>query len=195
MPSGPGTEPDEGLLEKVEIDPDYTNRHGYDPDFLGFTVPFPRLTNASRPKAFALPEVSGEARFQLKYNRYSVIFNKERKLAFVAGVNFDPTAKFQHKRDKKDEWFYDPRIEPKEELRAGEDLYTGNALDRGHLVRRADAGWGHTTKEAKLANDDTFHFTNCSPQHAITNQGKVKEARPGLKLWATWRTTSPLRGR
>jgi endonuclease G, mitochondrial len=182
-PARPGTEPDEGLLEKVEIDPDYTNRHGYDPDFLGFTVPFPRLTNATRPKAFALPEVSGEARFQLKYNRYSVIFNKERKLAFVAGANFDPTAQFQHKRDKKDEWFYDPRVEPEEELQAGEDLYTGNPLDRGHLVRRADAGWGHTKEEAKLANDDTFHFTNCSPQHAITNQGKVKEAPPGLKLW------------
>ncbi len=24
---------------------------------------------------------------------------------------------------------------------------------------------------AKLANDDTFHFTNCSPQHATLNQG------------------------
>lgn len=119
----------------------------------------------------------------MKYNRYSVIFNKERKLAFVAGVNFDPTAKFQHKRDKKDEWFYDPRTEPEEELQAGEDLYRDNPLDRGHLVRRADAGWGHTKREAKLANDDTFHFTNCSPQHAITNQGKVKEAPPGLKLW------------
>lgn len=68
-------------------------------------MPFQRLTNATRPKAFALREVSGEARFQLKYNRYSVIFNKERKLAFVARVNFDPTAKFQHKLDKKDEWF------------------------------------------------------------------------------------------
>ncbi|MGH8573831.1 MAG: DNA/RNA non-specific endonuclease, partial [Gammaproteobacteria bacterium] len=87
-PARPATEPDEGL-EKVEIDPDYTNRLGYDPDFLGFKVPFPRLTNTSRRKAFALPEVSGDARFQLKYNRYSVIFNKERRLAFVAGVNFD----------------------------------------------------------------------------------------------------------
>lgn len=38
-------------------------------------------------------------------------------------------------------------------------------------------------KDAKLANDDTFHFTNCSPQHEITNQGKAKQAPPGLKLW------------
>jgi endonuclease G len=69
------------------------------------------------------------------------------------------------------------------EFQAGEDLYARNPLDRGHLVRRADAGWGATKKEAKLANDDTFHFTNCSPQHAITNQGRVKEAPPGLMLW------------
>ncbi|MGH9894132.1 MAG: trypsin-like serine peptidase, partial [bacterium] len=55
-PARPGSEPDEGL-EKVEIDPDYGNRLGYDPDFLGFKVPFPRLTNTSRRKAFALPGV------------------------------------------------------------------------------------------------------------------------------------------
>lgn len=175
--------PDEALLEKVEIDPDYSNRKGFDRNFLGFKVPFPTLTSATRPKAFALPGLFGDKRFELKYHHYSVIFNKARKLAFVAGVNYDPAAKFHHKRDKKDEWFYDPRVEPEEALQAGEALYAGNPLDRGHLVRRADAGWGQTKKEAKLANDDTFHFTNCSPQHAITNQGQVSEAPPGLKLW------------
>ncbi len=177
--------PDEGLLEKIEPDPSdpaYESRPGYQSGFLGFEVPFPRLTSASEPKAFAL---SGgeEDRFELKYHHYSLIFNKARKLAFVAGVNYDPTAKVQFKREGKDRWFYDPRVKPEEELQAGEELYAGNPLDRGHLVRRADAAWGRTEREAKLANDDTFHFTNCSPQHEITNQGKVKDAPPGLKLW------------
>lgn len=182
--------PDETFIEKVEPDPDYSRRSGYDPKFLGFNASFPRLTSAIRPQAYALPGESGNERFELKYHHYSVLFNKERKLAFVAGVNFDPTARVHHQREK-DKWFYDPRVKPEEELQTGEVLYADNPLDRGHLVRRADAGWGRTEQEAKLANDDTFHFTNCSPQHAITNQGKQKiedkgrivKAPPGLKLW------------
>lgn len=180
------TEPDEDWLEKVEpdpSDPEYENRPGYDPEFLGFEAPFPRLTNVTRPKAFPLPGVSGNSRFELKYHHYSILFNKDRKLAFAAGVNYDPTAPVQFQREGNDKWFYDPRVQPEEELQAGEDLYVGNPLDRGHLVRRADAAWGDTEEEAKLANDDTFHFTNCSPQHEITNQGKVDKAPPGLRLW------------
>jgi endonuclease G len=174
-------------LEKVEpdrSDPEYANRPGYDPDFLGFTVPFPQLTNAVKAKAFVLPELPSDTRYELKYHHYSLIFNKTRKLAFVAGVNYDPTALVLHPRDKDgDKWYFDPRVSEDGEFQAGEGLYAGNPLDRGHLVRRADAGWGATREEAKLANDDTFHFTNCSPQHEITNQGKLKEAPPGLKLW------------
>lgn len=185
--AGSPSVPDEVALEKVEpdkSDPSYENRPGYDPDFLGFEAPFPRLTNAVKSKAFALPGLSGDARYELRYHHYSLIFNKDRKLAFVAGVNYDPVASVQHPRDKDgDKWYFDPRVSDDGDFQAGEDLYVGNPLDRGHLVRRADAGWGATKKEAKLANDDTFHFTNCSPQHAITNQGKVKEAPPGLKLW------------
>lgn len=186
LPAGRAAGPDEGLLEKIEpdpSDPDYENRPGYKPDFLGFKVAFPRLTNVTRPKAFALSGVSGDSRFELKYHHYSLIFNKDRKLAFVSGVNYDPTAPVQFQREGKDRWFYDPRVAPPEDLQAGDDLYADNPLDRGHLVRRADAAWGNDEEEAKLANDDTFHFTNCSPQHAITNQGKVKDAPPGLKLW------------
>lgn len=184
---GSPADPTEAALEKVEpdtSDPRYENRPGYQAGFLGFEVPFPQLTKATRPSAFALPKGSGEEKYLLKYHHYSLILNKARKLAFVAGVNYDPTAPVQHPRDKDgDKWYFDPRVSPTGEYQAGEDLYAANPLDRGHLVRRADAGWGATAEEAKLANDDTFHFTNCSPQHAITNQGKTKQAPEGLKLW------------
>lgn len=179
--------PVEGMLEKVEPDPgdpDYEHRPGYDENFLGFEVPFPHITNALRSKVYLLEGKKGDDATLLRYHHYSVIFNKSRKLAFVAGVNYDPAPKVQHRRDKQgDKWFYDPRVVPKSELQAGNDLYKGNPFDRGHLVRRADAGWGATPQEAKLANDDTFHFTNCSPQHEITNQGITKKAPPGLILW------------
>ncbi len=171
-------------LEKIMPDVNYEDRPGYDPDFLGFGVPFPKLTVSTRSKAYALDGKTGDNKYLLNYYHYSLIFNKTRKLAFVAGVNFDPTARYQHPRDKGgDKWFFDPRVHPSAETQAGEDLYAKNPLDRGHLVRRADAAWGKTAKQAKLANDDTFHFTNCSPQHEITNQGKSSQAPPGLALW------------
>jgi endonuclease G len=180
-----GETPPEAVLEKVEpdtSDPKYQHRPGYQAGFLGFDVPFPQLTDTT--DAFTLPGGSGGDPYLLKYHHYSLILNKKRKLAFVAGVNYDPTAPVQHPRDKDgDRWFFDPRVSAKGEFQAGEELYAGNPLDRGHLVRRADAGWGSTAEEAKLANDDTFHFTNCSPQHEITNQGMTSKAPPGLKLW------------
>ena len=45
----------------------------------------------------------------------------------------------------------------------GEEAYRDNPLDRGHLVRRLDPAWGASRDEAKRSNDDTFHFTNCTP--------------------------------
>jgi endonuclease G len=33
-----------------------------------------------------------------------------------------------------------------------------------------DPAWGASEQEAKLSNDDTFHFTNCAPQHEDFNQ-------------------------
>jgi endonuclease G len=37
-------------------------------------------------------------------------------------------------------------------------------------VRRPDAAWGQTRAEAKRAAQETFFFTNCSPQHSTLNQ-------------------------
>jgi endonuclease G len=106
--------------------------------------------------------------------------NGRRRIAFVAAVNLNDNAKYHHDRQGKDRWFFDPRVDKK--LQAGDEFYTDNPLDRGHLVRRADSAWGSTTKAAKQANDDTFHFTNCSPQHEIFNQS-AKASSEHLLLW------------
>jgi endonuclease G len=55
----------------------------------------------------------------------------------------------------------------------GAEIYQQNPLDLGHLVRRLDPAWGETEALAKVANDDTFHFTNCSPQHKNLNENKT----------------------
>lgn len=166
------------LDEKIEIDPNYGNRPGYDSQFLGFSVPLPKLTPAIKAAAATL---NGGNSTELKYYHYSVIMNAKRRIAFVSAVNLDANPKFKHKReDGAEVWKQDPRIPSASQSR--ESNYANPKIDRGHLTRRADAGWGNTKKEAKLANDDTFHFTNCSPQHAIFNQS-TQATSHGMLLW------------
>jgi endonuclease G len=162
----------------IQPDPDYSDRPGFDAEFLGFAAPLPTLKpDAPEP---ALPVEGGGA--ELKYYHYSLIMNAARKLAFVSAVNFDGGAAFNVHREGGDRWFFDPRIEKDEQT--GPKVYANNPLDRGHLTRRADAAWGETEEEAQLANDDTFHWTNCSPQHEVFNQS-TKANQRGLLLWGT----------
>ena len=162
-------------------DKHYDARPGYDPNFVGFKAPLPKLSKAAAKEAVALPVTKkGQNKHELKYHHYSVIMNAARKIAFVAAVNFDGKAKAKFKRSGPDKWFSDPRVE--KNVQTTNAFYARNPLDRGHLVRRADAAWGATKAEAERANIDTFHFTNCSPQHEIFNQ-QAQANKRNLKLW------------
>ena len=101
------------------------------------------------------------------------MLNRKRRLAYFTAVNIDGRSPAREKRVA-DRWFFDPRIEREDQV--GNDFYQGTKFDRGHLVRRLDPAWGRGPSVAKAANDDTFHFTNCSPQHERFNEGK--------NLWA-----------
>lgn len=145
----------------------YDGYTGYDPSFLGPKVPLPELSDEQRRNAAknsAAP--TGEDPTILPYTHFSVVVNRRRQLAYYTVVNIDgaKSVGFERQRDK---WYLDPRIAESEQI--GESLYRRNALDRGHLVRRLDPVWGD---DPGRANDDTFHFTNCSPQHEKFNQGK-----------------------
>jgi endonuclease G len=156
--------------EAVTIDPDYINREGYDPEFLGtgaHNVPLPVLKGALAPLAAINNLATAEPAYVLPYHHFSIVLNKERGLAFFTAVNIDGTTSFRLKRET-DRWSLDPRVPDDEQT--GEDVYFDNPLDRGHLVRRLDPAWGLTSADAKVCNDDTFHFTNCSPQHKDFNQ-------------------------
>ena len=167
--------------EKIEIDPNYASRPGYQRNFLGFDVPLPTLKPTMKQFAAEVAGAAAENPYELKYYHYSVIMNKIRRVAFVSAVNFDPTAPVKYKREQgKEVWATDPRIGS--DYQSNESNYADPNVDRGHLSRRADAGWGQTEQEAKLANDDTFHFTNCSQQHAVFNQS-TKATQAGLLLW------------
>lgn len=157
--------------EAISIDPNYQNRLGYLPNFLGNgnkRVDLPRLSESMKSQA-ARNQLSGTADnpFELKYHHYSVVMNKVRRLAFFTAVNIDGKKSKSPERED-DRWFYDPRIKREEQI--GNELYKDNPLDRGHLVRRLDPAWGDDDQMVKVANDDTFHWTNCSPQHENFNQ-------------------------
>ena len=160
-------------LEAVVPDPDYANRTGYDAGFLGsgpHEVPLPVLPYdlAALATVNALPSV--EPDYVIPYNHFSVVMNGERRLAFFTAVNIDGASSTRLKRER-DRWFVDPRVPAG--AQTDESVYKNNPLDRGHLVRRLDPAWGGSREEAKLANDDTFHFTNCSPQHEDFNQNQT----------------------
>jgi endonuclease G len=139
----------------------YASSMGYDPNFLGQSVPLPTLPKSRKRDLVRLLDRSGT---ELKYTHFSLFMSKSRRLAYFTAVNIDGSVLKSEAR-KRDVWYLDPRINKK--YQSGADLYTDNALDRGHLVRRLDPMWGDVWKQA---GEDTFHFTNAAPQHKNLNQ-------------------------
>jgi endonuclease G, mitochondrial len=133
----------------------------------------PSLPDELIPLAATNRLATSEPTYLLPYHHFSVVLNKERRLAFFTAVNIDGKLAKKPRRQR-DRWFFDPRVA--EDEQTGSDVYANNPLDLGHLVRRLDPTWGDSAAAAKLANDDTFHFTNCTPQHKDFNRNKTSWA-------------------
>ncbi len=183
----PGISAKNGLpMEAVHIDQStLKSRPGYKANFLGsgkFSVSLPTIQASLKGKVATLKGSSKKS--ELKYFNYSVVMNKERRLAFFSCVNIDGGKQQDVGKREGDSWLRDPRID--DDAQIGDEFYrkqatfeadrSKNPFDRGHLVRRLDATWGNNVAEAKQHGDDSFHFTNCSPQFFSFNQGK--------QLWA-----------
>jgi endonuclease G, mitochondrial len=159
--------------EGVVVDQDYSTRPGYDPNFLdGVTVPLPKLTTKSMEQDTA--QVRTDARkhndpFELAYYHYSVYMNKKRRTAWFSAANVDGDHRPDIGTRSGDRWYRDTRIQKTEQL--GQEAFE-SGIDRGHLTRREDTAWGKDVATATAANNDTFHFTNCSLQAAHFNRGK-----------------------
>lgn len=176
----------EAGAEGAKVDPNYSNRSGYIRNFLpgGFVVPLPKLGEGIIDKAAVLkqPATDGEP-YELKYQHFSIVMNKERRLAFFTATNVDGSTWQSVDRksgtvragsegaEASEKWHIDRRIDDDEQT--NQSLYSGQhpfrLFDRGHLTRRQDPNWG-TPQRAARANADTFHFTNCSPQASKFNQ-------------------------
>lgn len=130
------------------------DRTGYDAQFLAAPVGMPR-------------PVENRALVELPYLRFSVVLDTGRRLAAVTAVNIDGSTLQDLPRTG--DWDLDPRVPADQQ--AGPALYADNDLDRGHLVRRRDPGWG-SEAEARAATEATFVYTNAAPQAAVFNQSK-----------------------
>ncbi|MEE9377153.1 MAG: DNA/RNA non-specific endonuclease [Candidatus Lokiarchaeia archaeon] len=161
----------ENVLKLIPRDPQlvldyYKDKKGYNTKFLkGWEIPLP-LNGTIRSKL--QPLINGDANnerknFVLEYQNFSVAMNRDRKFAIYTASNIDGNS--LKRVPRKDKWYIDPRIA--ENAQVGNKLYYQNELDRGHVTRRLDVVWGTNAKEA---NNDTFHYTNCVPQHEGFNR-------------------------
>ena len=163
-----------GSVEKMPFhDTNYETRIGYDPDFLGIEVPMPKRINSRSLSKMA----NGE--HIIPYQNFSIINNKRRRMALLTASNIDASRAKKRPEpgriytraalgemgpNDREEWFIDPRIPAEDQL--SNQFYTSDrrSFDKGHIVRREDVNWGDSYEAVKIANGDTFHVTNCSPQ-------------------------------
>ncbi|MBL7939858.1 MAG: DNA/RNA non-specific endonuclease [Flavobacteriales bacterium] len=167
--------------EAKKLDKDYTNRTGYNEDHIpGQTIPLPK-PKKNGPVDGQVAALRGSEpnpdKGELTYEHFSVVMHKTRRMALFTATNIDGASYLSVDRDtglarpgaEGETWYKDPRIS--ESFWTGQDFYSAwsTYFDRGHLTRRTDPTWGNATT-AERANADTFHFTNCSPQHFRFNQ-------------------------
>jgi endonuclease G len=198
--TGPGSgtaatgQVDETFVEKM-VEPwheDAYRRDGYRADFLGPEVPLPTPTD---PASLATLEDGSHV---IPYMHFSLAMHRGRRLALYTAANVwdadevrkpDPNRKYTRAAlsgltdSDVEKWFTDPRLRGLDQLPDKFFTKDRKAFDKGHLVRRDDVAWGETYEELRIANGDTYHVTNCSPQTAgfnrangVLNWGELEKA-------------------
>jgi len=173
------------LVEKKVVpymDPDYTTRKGYDPNYLGIKVEAPKITDLSKVSKM------DDGEHLIPYHHFSLVMNKKRRLAYYCASNVDASVKSKKPENGKkytrkalgglgdndmEAWLTDPRIPESHQL--PDKFYNKDrkSFDKGHIIRRDDVAWGSTYEEVRISNGDTFHATNCSPQVSNYNRSNL----------------------
>ena len=179
-----------GLEVGIRFDPRYDKRKGYQDNFLaGLVIPMPS-TRATRLSEMLLDGAGKE--LVLPYRHFSLAMNKERRLQMWSAVNVSYVeAQRQWFGDRDafgdDRWLPDPRIPAEYQLMDPDAYAPSRSLQRGHIVRRDDSAWGMSSIDQEYSNSDTFHWTNCTPQHGGFNQSSYpipgsqkKKSYPGI---------------
>ncbi|MEE1620042.1 DNA/RNA non-specific endonuclease [Zafaria sp. J156] len=148
------------------------HRTGYDPGFLGPAIEPPARAGEGAAVAYDDGEV-------VPYAHFSLSMHGARRLARWVAWNIDGGGLMRLNRTGI-RFTKDRRVPAGHQ--AGDELYSANRLDRGHIARRADLLWGGR-EEAEAANRDSFYFTNIAPQLDDFNQssrqgvwGRIEDA-------------------
>ncbi|WP_395244823.1 DNA/RNA non-specific endonuclease [Agromyces sp. MMS24-K17] len=183
-PGGPGAPAPagvggtEGAADGTHDAAHFAGREGFDPAFLGdgLATPWPKLEPKHEETLAKPDDGTAERPFELRYLHFGVKYHLARKQPLMTAVNIDGAHGVKLKRVG-DKWFQDLRIPLEAQLT--KDDYADRQIDRGHLVRRQDPNWDPAAANAedvtdlvRLANEDTFHYTNCALQHSTLNQGE-----------------------
>lgn len=144
-----------------ELYRDFPDRAGYDANFLGSHLALPKLDESIAHLAAPLKNNPDE--HVLNYTHFSIIQHKERRTPLLTAVNIDGSQYQEIERDGK--WVFDGRLDRAYQM--GNEAYSNNPIDKGHMVRRRDPMWG---AQADQGQDDTFVYTNAALQHADLNQ-------------------------
>ncbi|GLS17008.1 hypothetical protein GCM10007874_00230 [Labrys miyagiensis] len=159
-----GDDTEDYIDENEGVAEDYRDRVGYDPAFLGaeFEVTLPVVQrNAEDVLEF---DVGGNKQSELRYEHYSVVMSRGRRMCFLSACNIDGN---QSRKSARVAWKWDPRI-PRSQQIMKECYGSPPKFSRGHMTRREDPGWG-TPDIAKLGNEDSMHVTNTTPQMQAFN--------------------------
>ena len=165
---------------------DLGSRPGFNPRFLDAATDVPRPAITEKGKSVLAPLIVGSGH-ELKYQHFSVWMHGERRLALFTATNVDwrgrkkivegksvdrnSLAGWPGKTGIAELWALDPRMD--ERFQLPDVFYTNDraAFDKGHISRRDDVCWGASFEDIQMANGDTFHVPNCSPQRKAFNQG------------------------
>lgn len=162
-PQGPRGPQGPGRVDNNQGVGMFPGREGYKTDFLGKNYEMPTLGDSIKDKASHLIDHPDE--IVLNYTHFSVVQNAERKQCFFTITNIDGSQSKDIPRSGN--WIKDGRIPLEDQL--GNEAYSNNTIDRGHMTRRLDPAWGDKASTGSL---DTFVYTNSTLQCEGLNQKK-----------------------
>ncbi len=153
---------------------DFSACTGYDPNFLGVEIPLPGPKGAMKKHVARL--INTTAEMELKYFKYSVIFNAVTKMPLISAINVEGDAAQRLDNSKRsDDWLRDPRIDIDTQLT--DKFYAHSHFDKGHMSRFEDANWDNHEK-VELREENalrhgiyTCFYTNACPQVGKLNRG------------------------
>ncbi len=169
LPAGGIAWPGPAVLGGGEVAPvegvadDYSDRRGYDPEFLGRPVPLPFVTRAA-DDILDFAGGGGAREKILRYEHFSVQMSRSRRMCLWSAVNIDGG---QSRKAKRVGWRLDPRIAKTAQI-INECYGNPPKFSRGHMTRREDPVWGDVAT-AERGNADSMCVTNTTPQMQAFN--------------------------